>query len=106
MDPIPPNEDAAAARDALDETAEKLGLYMDRAWFLDTPAGTVIVADFMIGDLAWSQRVQNPDLDEADTAFEQMIADTAREGFDDLAEQIRKNIAEGRSPFDEGEGER
>ena len=102
MSNIPPSEDAASALEQLEDAARKLGLYLDRAMWVPTPGGPpALVVDFLIGDVAWSPRVQDPDQAAADTAFSQIAVEETKTDFDDLAERIRRNIAAGRSPFDQ-----
>jgi hypothetical protein len=63
--PQPDPEEVERARQKatlLDEAAMKIGLYTDNVDLMLNPAdgSLVLVAQMRAGDLAWSERVQNP----------------------------------------------
>lgn len=94
-----------ARREALEQLAqrvqaeaEKLGLYAEdirigRAGMPGDeetgPSGPmVLVAHFMVGELAWADRVQNPEKVETDKAFKTMVVDLEEQEFEETRRRL------------------
>lgn len=89
--------------DSLEEVARKCGVYLEDASviLLPTPMGPrqAIVANFTVGDVAFARRVQDPEQDQIDKAFQQMTHTLGMDEFLETREQMKKNVAEGRNPL-------
>jgi hypothetical protein len=98
----------AAKVEEVEAALRPLGLYFDRARWLHQEAedegdrrgakdGTaILVASFMVGDLAFSARVQDPQQSDFDSSFRAMAAEMRREETEEL---IRKMASGDYDPF-------
>jgi hypothetical protein len=88
------------------ENMEKLGLYMQQAGFMsdpedDDPEGPVFMqAVFLVGEQAFSEKVQDPEQDRIDREFEKLMKSATPDPLDDVREKLRKNMREGKSILD------
>lgn len=57
----------------------------------------LLVSSFTVGDIAWSDKVQNPDAAASDKEFRAMVTDAPLENF----EQIKKDLQAGKPLFDD-----
>jgi hypothetical protein len=87
----------------LEERARKLGLYLDQALVVETERGTVIMASLVLGDVAFTPRVQDPDADDVDRQLEALTVGMENDEFLDARTRMERNIAAGRDPLDDGE---
>ncbi len=87
-----------ASVDALGDDLRKIGIYVDHHDFVDLgdEGGRILVLDAQIGDVAFSDRVQNPAKASDDRAVRAMDIDLHRSDFDDAREGIRRRLLEGR----------
>jgi aromatic ring-opening dioxygenase LigB subunit len=94
-------------RDEIDDVARGLGLYIDQSNLVvvGTPHGmkAAMALDVVIGDVAFSPRVQNPQDYDIDKSFAQMQVNMADDDFLDSRTRIQQNIQEGRDPLDDGD---
>lgn len=77
-----------AAIEAMDEPLRKIGVYVATA--MDTGQGPVIV-DALVGDVAMSDRVQNPNQAASDSVLRQMEHEQGRAEYD----EVKRRLAEG-----------
>jgi hypothetical protein len=93
----------------IEEAARKIGLYVDasQVTVLPTPFGAqaALVVDFLVGDIAFSKRVQDPDTDSFDRQFKELEVSMQDDEFLEARAQIQRNVAAGRHPLDDGEEE-
>lgn len=108
----------AELSDRLKVSCEKIGLYMQDATIatgdpeaaleaqiapdsivksIEDGKDFMLLTTFIIGDLAFSKRVQNPEQAEIDNTVQAMMPTDAEL----LKEKIQRRIAEGKSIFDE-----
>lgn len=91
----------------IDDIARGLGLYIDQSSLVvvGTPRGmkAAMALDVVIGNIAFSPRVQNPQDYDIDKSFAQMQVDMADDDFLDSRTRIQRNIQAGRDPLDDGE---
>lgn len=98
---------------ALEDEARKLGLYVDdhQISSVHTHVGGAcadragLVAQFSIGDLAFSKRVQDPAGYDFDQSFRELELDAQTDEWLDARARIQKNIAAGRDALDDGDDE-
>ena len=84
--------------DALEDRARKLGLYMEQSGVVPppdfdgegTPEYLIVAADFMIGDVAWSARVQDPEQHAIDKDFKGLQDDLEHSSFDEMRERLEQ----------------
>lgn len=92
-----------------EDAARQLGLYAEghEISSAHTPLGpkAALVVGFDIGNVAFSDRVQHPENVTVDQAVREMELDTAADEWIDTREQIRRNLAAGRDPLDDGDDE-
>lgn len=91
----------------LDDELRKLGLYIERTHLvmIETPHGPqpALAVDALIGDVAYTDRVQHPEKYGVDQQFRVMEREMTGSDFDDIKERMRRNIAAGRDPMDDGD---
>lgn len=105
-DPTIAVEQLRSKKDELEAVARKLGLYLNSAAIVPLPPdGTKVglIADFLIGDVAFTQRIQDPEQEQIDRMFYDMTSGIGNDDFLDKQAQVKKNVAEGRHPFDNGD---
>jgi hypothetical protein len=91
--------------DGIEQAAQKLGLYMQGYGFAQVPAEdggaatTVAAVTFIIGDQAFSDRVQNPEKYEQDKELQTMFKESSLDEAEILKEQLRKAVEEGGDIF-------
>lgn len=95
--------------DGLEDMLRKLGLYNDHAHIamIDTPMGPkpALIVDCTIGDVAWTDRVQHPENYGIDQQFRAMEVEIVDSDFEDAKVRMRRNVAAGRDPLDDGDDE-
>lgn len=77
----------------------ELGLYADDADLQvhELPDGRhVVTVDALIGDLAFSRRVQDPEQHDFDAEFRKMTRGSDADRFLDVRAQLEKRIADGK----------
>lgn len=100
--------------EAVENAARKIGLYVQDMGLAHAPRhggpvdeelgdNPVMVGLFTIGDVAFSDRVLNPETDSIDKEFRQMTVVAEKEQFDDLRDSLEKRLKEGKGIFDEEE---
>jgi hypothetical protein len=93
----------------LDDAMRQLGLYVEGTQLItiDTPTGPqpALAANMMIGDVAYSDRVQHPEKYGVDQQFRIMEREMTGSQFDDIKERMKRNVAAGRDPMDDGDDE-
>jgi hypothetical protein len=103
----PSDEEAQRLMEELENSARKLGLYADNLAIgvpmggpnLDDEERMVVVGQFTIGDIAWSDRVQNPQADETDMEFRKMAVDLEKDAFEAKRLEIERKLKEGKPIF-------
>lgn len=99
---------ARAALDRLEDKARQMGLYVDSAHVLLMPVPQasepemVFAVNFTLGDIAFSDRVQNPDKHATDSMIRTLEMQMRSDDFLEQRTKIQENIAAGRDPFDDG----
>lgn len=91
---------AKAALDELEDDARKIGLYVDSAHVMPDPQGSgemVFMVDFMLGDVAFSDRVQNPEQYGSDQILRGMEAGMQRSDFEETREKMIESLKNGGS---------
>lgn len=90
-----------------DDDFRRLGLYVDRTdeTVTEGPLGPVpvLVVEATIGAVAFTDRVVDPEKDAIDSQFREMEASMLTDEFLDAHERMRRNIAAGRDPLDDGD---
>lgn len=93
----------------LDDDLRRLGLYMEAGQIVgvDTPLGPrpALAVVAVIGDVAFTGRVQDPEGAAFDQQFRVIEAEEGTNAFLDERERIKRNIAAGRDPLDDGDGD-
>lgn len=91
----------------LDDDLRRLGLYLEGGQIIsvDTPMGPkpALALGMVIGDVAYTGRVQDPEAAAFDDQFRTIEAEEATNTFLDERERIKRNIAAGRDPLDDGD---
>lgn len=83
--------------DVLDDLARPLGLYVEGIdWAVDSMGQEVCVATFILGDVAFSDRVQAPQRHATNSMVGIMEKQLQGDTFLDMRERLRLAIAEGR----------
>lgn len=101
------SEFEATARTALErveDTTRKIGLYVHQSQVALGPGGElVLLVDFLIGDVAFSDRVQDPqkqqDKQIVNTMERSMVADELIAARD----RLERNLKAGRNAYDDGD---
>lgn len=120
MSAMEPNDERNEKLDALfrekvdqvENTARKIGLYIQDAGLVipkgrdpmhpEIEEGTpVMVATFSVGDIAFSDRVLNPEQDSVEKEFRKLSLQAEQEKFDDLRSDLEKRLQEGKGIFDD-----
>lgn len=86
-------EKAKQATSDIDDGARKIGLYLqDSHLAVDPrePTKMVIVAQFLVGDVAFSDRVQNPVADEDLDQVKALESDLKKQEFEELRERLQQ----------------
>lgn len=74
------------------EACEKIGLYASGDMTVESHGGRIVLlANFQIGDIAFSQRVQNPEQDAFDDQFRAIEADSVADRADDIRNMFKKD---------------
>jgi hypothetical protein len=102
MDPNPERDPELVAAQLvtghLEPGLRKIGLYLDNTEMRRLPDGTVAVAvDTLMGDLAFSDRVQNPERHGIDAEFRQLRREMEKDTF----EQRKQQLLEGKGLWEE-----
>lgn len=92
---------AKAAFEQVEDRARQMGLYYDNAHAMMLPDGElVLMVDFILGDVAFTDRVQNPDRYATDNMVGIMEKQYQGDEFLAQRERIRKALAEGKDAVD------
>lgn len=67
------------------------------------PGGMALHVSALVGDVAFTDRVQDPEFREVDIEAERILHDVATDSWLDERERVRRNVEAGRAPFDDGE---
>lgn len=91
----------------LDDAMRQIGLYVDHTHLvtIDTPSGPqpALAVNLTIGDVAYSDRVQHPENYSMDQQFRVMEREMTGNDFEDIQAKMRRNVAAGRDPLDDGD---
>lgn len=91
---------AKAAFERLEDKARKMGLYVDHVQAVMGADGElVLVADFILGDVAFSDRVQNPEKYSTNTMVDTLEKSMQTDTFLEERAKIQRNLAAGRDPL-------
>lgn len=97
---------AKAAFEKIEDKARQLGLYSDQVHAMMTPDGQmVLVVQFLLGDIAFSDRVQNPQKHQTTRMVDDMEKSMQTDTFLEERERIKRNLEAGRDPLDDGPDE-
>lgn len=106
----PSDEEARKLMEELENAARRIGLYAENI-AIGVPIGgpnipegeeqMVLVAQFTLGDIAFSDRVQNPQADETDMEFRKMAVDLEKDQFEAKRQEIERKLKEGKPIFGE-----
>lgn len=95
-----------AAMEKLEETSRKMGLYPEQAHAMKMPDDSfVFVVEFLLGDVAFSDRVQNPQKYSTDTMVNTMEKNLLGDTFLEERAKIQKRLAAGLDPMDDSRDE-
>lgn len=77
--------------------------YMDpeEAAQMQQPTKKILVMDLLIGDLAFSKRVQNPEQLDIDAEFSALMGGLNTAEVDDTRNEIIRKLEQGLNPFEE-----
>lgn len=93
---------AKAAFEKLEEASRKMGLYPERSQAMQMPDGEfVLVTEFLLGDVAFSDRVQNPQKYSTNTMVNTMEKNLLGDTFLEERAKIQKRLAAGLDPMDD-----
>lgn len=106
--PEPSDEQINHAHEKAEELeglARRLGLYVEgfQLGVTEVEDGSLkmlIIAEFLPGDVAWSNRVQDPETDQMDVEFRAIQSDLEADEF----ENYRRQLAERLEASDDEEG--
>lgn len=93
----------------VEDGARKVGLYMREGGMTLGPdfetqsLQPVMVLNFSVGDVAWSDRVQNPAQDTTESEFKKMAVQMEKDKFEEMREEMERRLREGKGVFEEGE---
>lgn len=100
---IPPERIEAAqnAASLLEDGARKVGLYAQQVRLGANEDGSrmVLMADFLIGDVAWSDRIQHPERYDDTTTFKQIERDLMTDKFTELRDEMQRRADAGLPPL-------
>lgn len=95
-----------AATDELETELRRIGIYTNRTDVLPAADGTLLlVVDASVGDIAFSDRVHDPDAHEVDSQFKGMMREQAKTDMEELREEMRQKAARGENIFDDDDEE-
>jgi serine/threonine protein kinase HipA of HipAB toxin-antitoxin module len=106
-----------AKSEELEDALRHIGLHSNRSTWLDEgqqpqdpfmeeapKAGRkILVMDLLIGDLAWSKKVQDPEQVDIDAEFKAMMRELNKTEDSSLRDEIKRKLADGKNLFDEDE---
>lgn len=83
----------------------KMGLYVDEVAMGEAQefGSPFLIAVATVGDLAFSDRVLNPEQERFNDEFRNIQVEENSASFDAMRERMKRNIEEGRDPLDDGE---
>ncbi len=91
----------------LEDVLRKIGVYVKDVAIMPLPLPTgvkpMLALRTTVNRAAFTDRVIDPEKDAMNRQFEAMTSNAEDDMFIDRREQIRRNIAEGRDPFDDGD---
>lgn len=91
---------AKAAFEQIDDKARQMGMYSNEAHGMQLPNGDmVLIVDFIVGDIAFTDRVQNPERYATDNAFRTMEKGMQSSEFLSEHERIKQALAAGKDPL-------
>jgi len=91
---------------ALEDVARQLGLYMEgSAVIMQDETEQLLAVRFSLGDIAFADRTLNPEADNMERKFGELKAETEKSEYEETKERMRRNVAAGRDPLDDGEDE-
>jgi hypothetical protein len=108
-DPMAPFMDIFREKmEELEPIARKMGLYVQSAGLTiappeQNPSGApmpVLLAHFTIGDVAWSDRVQNAEQYSTEAQFRQIAVQSEKEKFEEMQRDLQARLSEGKELFD------
>jgi hypothetical protein len=84
------------AGEALDDLARQLGMYVEHYNWIPTPDGQeALVVDFVLGDIAFSDRIQNPQKYSTDDAIRRIAKQLEADTFLDERTRLKEVLAQG-----------
>lgn len=113
MSAVPEDLPLAAKSEELAKALRAVGLYEDQSQWISqgerpdefSPPQehqrNILVMDLLIGDLAFSKRVQNPEQHDVDAEFRAMMGGLETSEFDDTRNEIIRKLEQGLNPFEE-----
>jgi hypothetical protein len=95
--------------DQVENAARKVGLYLQDAGMTMAPVPTdtgfemqaVMVANFQVGDQAWSDRVQNWESYTTDAEFRKLAVQATGEKFEEMKAEMERKLREGKGIFED-----
>lgn len=95
--PFPPEKVDEKLRE-LQEVTRKFGLYLQGATLGIDEKGDEetgekyhkLYAQFLVGDIAWSSRVQDPEQDKIDNEFRSIAVGTVEDDFEEIRKKYQK----------------
>lgn len=101
MDQVEFEAKAKAAFDLVEDKARQIGLYADEAVVMMMPDGNpVLVVNFMIGDVAFSERVQDPQKHATNSMVDTMKQGILGSSWLDERDRLQKALRAGINPLD------
>jgi hypothetical protein len=85
-----------AATERLDTALRRTGLYVEHRYYLDHEGGRYLIVDAILGDVAFSDRIQKPEAASDKRAVKEMDIEMRRTDFADTKAELRRRIAEGK----------
>jgi hypothetical protein len=90
----------------MEDAARKIGLYMEQAVPMQVPLPPygepqlAVVAHFTIGEVAFSDRVQQPEVDQLERQFAEIEAGAAADEFLDIRNRLARSKGKNVDPLD------
>lgn len=89
--------------DELENAARKVGLYLRDAGLTmvpnlhgDVAMEPALIANFTVGDQAWSDRVQNPEQNSTEAEFRKMAVEMEKDKFEETRAELERRLREGK----------
>ena len=113
MSAVPDDLPLAAKSEELAKALRAIGLYEDQSQWISQgerpdefsppqqDQRNILVMDLLIGELAFSKRIQDPEQFDVDAEFRTMMGGLETSEVDDTRDKIMRRLEQGLNPFEE-----